>query len=226
MVIQSARIAANGLLAPRSRYVVLKSLGLTVLLFFGVWLGLQSIVSTYLLPFLDGWGWLAASVLWLLGAGVVIGAGFLLAPVTAIFAGIFLDEVAEHVESEHYSSDPAGKAMALGPSIFLSAKFGAFVIFANLIALLLVWLAGFGLVVFFLVNGYLLGREYFQFAAMRFRGEMDAKALMKAYSMEVFFAGLIIAGFMSVPILNLLTPVFAASLMVHLHKAITYRLPE
>ena len=76
--------------------------------------------------------------------------------------------------------------------------------------------------IFWLLNGYLLGREYFQFAAMRYRSEADARTLRKKYSFEVFAVGMVIAGFISIPILNLLTPVFAAKAMVHLHKAVSF----
>ena len=219
MVIDSARKAASSLLDPRSRSVVLKSVGLTILLFFGVWLGVQGVVNSYIDPLVQSWAWITTALLWFLGAGLVVGAGFLLAPVTALFAGLFLDEVAVHVESEHYPHDTPGKAMELGPSILLAVKFGLLVVGANLLALLLVWLAGFGVIIFFLLNGYLLGREYFQFAAMRFRGEREAEALRKTFSFEVTAAGLVIAAFMSVPILNILTPVFASTMMVHLHKS-------
>lgn len=225
LIIQSARLAFNGLFDRKSRSVVLKALGLTILLFFGVWFGLERIVSTYILPMIDGWTWLVTVLVWTVGAGVIIAAGFFLAPVTAIFAGLFLDEVAEQVELDHYPDDTAGRPMPTGQSVLLALKFGAFVLAANLVALLLVWLAGFGVIIFFLVNGYLIGREYFQFAAMRFRNEIDAMAMVKKYSLEIFLSGLIIAAFMSVPLLNFLTPVFAAKLMVHLHKKIAARHP-
>lgn len=221
MVIEAARRAMRGLLAARSRWVVLKSIGLTILLFFGLWLGLQGLVSTYVVPFIGDWVWVASILLWVLGAGIVIAGGFLLAPVTALFAGLFLDEVAEHVETHSYGDDVPGKSVPLAPSLYMAIKFGLLVLLANFVALMLVWLAGFGVIIFFLLNGYLLGREYFQFAAMRFCSERDASNLRKKFSFEVFLGGLIIAGIMSVPLLNLLTPVFAASMMVHLHKAVS-----
>ncbi len=226
MVLSSARKATNNLLSSRARSVVLKSVLFTLLLFLGLWFGLYSLISTYLLPFLDQWSWLVTSVLWFFGVGVIIGAAFLLAPTTALFAGLFLDDVAEHVEQVEYSDDAPGRAVPIGPAIHLAIKFGVVVLFANLIALLLVWLAGFGLVIFFLVNGYLLGHEYFRFAALRFSEENEARALGKRFSLEIFLAGLVIAGVMSIPIINLVTPVFAAILMVHLHKEVRSRQPE
>lgn len=220
MVIESARKAASGLMSAKSRYVVAKSVVLTVLLFIGLWLIIDNLFAAYVVPFIAGWAWLATALVWTLGTGVFIAAGFLLGPVTAIFAGLFLDEVAEHVERIRYPEDAPGKAMPLGVSLILACKFGLLVLGANLIALLLVWFAGFGVIIFFLLNGYLLGREYFQFAAMRFNNQSEVANLRKRFSLEVFLAGLIIAAFMSVPILNLFTPVFASALMVHLHKAV------
>lgn len=216
----------GGLLSQRSRWVVLKSLGLTILLFLAVWLGLQSLASSYVLPYIDGWVWLASAFVWVLGVGVLVAGGILLAPVTALFAGLFLDEIAEHVERHHYSDQESGKDMPTLPSVIVSLKFGLLVLFANLLAIILVWVAGFGIIVFFVLNGYLLGREYFQFAAMRFRSEIEANQLRRKYGLEVFLGGLVIAGVMSIPLVNFLTPVFAATMMVHLHKMVSYRQPE
>ncbi|MEZ5871458.1 MAG: sulfate transporter family protein [Nitratireductor sp.] len=225
-VIDSARKAASQLLEPQFRSVLVKSLGLTILLLFVAWIVLESLISTFLTPFLGPWPWVATAIVWLMGTGMFVGAVFLVAPVSAMFAGIFLDDVALAVENHDYPQDAPGTAMAILPSIWLALKFTVLVAFANLFALLLVLLPGINFAIFFLVNGYLLGREYFQFAAMRFRSEGDADRLRLANSGAVFMAGLVIAGFMAVPVLNLATPVFAAAMMVHLHKALSGRGPD
>jgi CysZ protein len=106
-------------------------------------------------------------------------------------------------------------------AFLLSAKFLAVVILGNIVALFLLLVPGVNIAAFFLVNGYLLGREYFEFAAMRFRDEPEAKALRRRNFGTVFLAGLAIALFLAVPIVNLLTPLFAAALMVHLHKMVS-----
>ena len=85
---------------------------------------------------------------------------------------------------------------------------------------------GINIAAFFLVNGYLLGREFFEFAAMRFRSEAEAKALRRKHAGTVFLAGLVIAAFLAIPLLNLLTPLFAAAMMVHLHKMVSATDPE
>jgi CysZ protein len=221
MIIESARLAASELLRPRFRAVLLKSVGLTILLFIAAWIGIEYAFSSLLSPYLAGWPWVATAALWLMGTGLFIGAGFLLGPVSALVAGLFLDDAAEHVEREYYPDEAPGKEVPLGKSIWFTLRFTLLVLFANLVALMLVLLPGINIAVFFLVNGYLLGREYFMFAAMRFRSEVEAASLRSHNSNYVFMAGLIIAGFMAIPLVNLATPVFAAAMMVHLHKFLT-----
>ena len=95
------------------------------------------------------------------------------------------------------------------------------VLVGNLFALFLLFVPGVNLVAFFLVNGYLLGREFFEFAAMRFRPPEEARLFRAKHVSTVFLAGLCISAFLAVPIVNLLTPLFAAGLMVHLHKLLS-----
>jgi CysZ protein len=82
---------------------------------------------------------------------------------------------------------------------------------------------GVNIAAFFLVNGYLLGREYFEAAAMRFRPPEEARALRRRHGVTVFLAGLIVALVLAVPILNLVTPLFATAFMAHLHKRLAAR---
>src|SRR5690606_19439533 len=80
--------------------------------------------------------------------------------------------------------------------------------------------AGLGIFILFFAAAYLLSREYFLLAAMRFRTPVEARALRQQHRARVFLAGLTIALFVSVPIVNLATPLFAMALMVHVHKRI------
>ncbi|MCF3640474.1 sulfate transporter family protein, partial [Rhizobium sp. TRM95111] len=116
-------------------------------------------------------------------------------------------------------------ALPLGEAILGSIKFLGVVILGNVVALFLLFIPGVNLVAFFLVNGYLLGREFFEFAAMRFRSPAEARLFRAKHGSTVFLAGLLIAGFLAIPIVNLLTPLFAAGLMVHLHKLVSRRDP-
>jgi CysZ protein len=217
-MIASALRALTQIFEPPLRAIFWKTLGYTLLLLFLVWLGLNGAVSGFVvLPY----PWLETALTLLTGIGAVFLLGFLVAPVTAIIAGLLQDDIAEVVERSDYPADPPGRAMPLGQSIPQAIKFTGVVILGNLLALLLLLVPGINLVAFFVVNGYLLGREFFEFAAMRFRPPEEARAFRKAHGTTVFLAGLLIAGFLAVPILNLLTPIFATVMMVHLHKRLT-----
>ena len=95
-----------------------------------------------------------------------------------------------------------------------------------LVALPFVFLAGAGFLIFFLAAAWLLGREYFELAAMRFRSPEEAKAMRRDNAATIFTAGLIIAAFVSIPIVNLATPIFGMAFMVHMHKRLSGSRPE
>jgi len=228
VILDAARAAASQMFSPEFRAVFLKTLGLTLLALVALWFGLTGLVdwlalpwAETLLPNLPSWAeWLSGIIA---AIALAFGLALLIAPVTAIIAGLFLDDVAEVVERTDYPSDPPGRPVPALRSLVLALKFFGVVILGNIIALLLLLLPGVNIAAFFIVNGYLLGREFFEFAAMRFRPEAEAKALRRKHAGMVFLAGLVIAAFLAVPLLNLVTPLFAAAMMVHLHKAVSAR---
>lgn len=234
MILEATRAAASRLFSAEFRGVFFKSLGLTLLALVALWFGLKELFDLLALPWIDvllpgfpGWaGWLALITAIVAGIGLALGLALLIAPVTAIVAGLFLDDVAEVVEKGDYPADPPGRPVPPLRAALLSLKFFGIVVLGNVLALLLLLVPGINIAAFFLVNGYLLGREFFEFAAMRFRSEAEAKALRRKHAGTVFLAGLVIAAFLAIPLLNLLTPLFAASMMVHLHKMVSATDPE
>jgi len=228
VISDAARAAAVELFSPPFRSVFIKTLGLTLLALLALWVGLTSLLEWTALPWLHGL--LPGLPSWAGVLGVVIGAialafamALLVAPVTAMVAGLFLDDIAEVVERTAYPADPPGRALPALRALVLAVRFLGVVILGNIVALLLLLVPGVNIAAFFIVNGYLLGREFFEFAAMRFRPEEEARALRREHAGTVFLAGLVIAAFLAVPLLNLLTPLFAAAMMVHLHKAVSAR---
>jgi CysZ protein len=169
-------------------------------------------------------GWVLALAL---GFGLVAGAIFLMPAVTALVASFFGDEIAEQVERVHYPLDPPGVPLPLGRAILEGVKTAALAILVYLCCAPFLLLAGFGAVLFFLATAWLLGREYFDLAAMRFHPVHEAKALRRLNRTTVFIAGMFIAGFVSIPIVNLATPLFGTAFMVHIHKRLAGRMrPE
>ncbi len=223
MLISSAQLAISQLFSPGFRSVLWKSLGWTIALLVALWFGLSFAVENWVVSQLTDGSWIETIASWLLSAGIVLATMFLIAPVTAIFAGLFLDEIAQEVERVHYPDDQSGQSLPLNKSIFIGLKFTSLVIIGNLLALVFLLVPGVNLVIFYLLNGFLLGREYFQFASLRYYSENESIALRKSSPFKVFLAGLFIAFTLTIPIINLLSPLFAAAMMVHLVKAMGAR---
>jgi CysZ protein len=169
----------------------------------------------------------AEALAWLLsvaaGLGIVAGSIFLMPAVTAVVGSFFADRIGEEVEREHYPADPVGKALPLWLALWEGLKTALLAVIIYLCAAPLLLFAGFGAVIFFLATAYILGREYFELAAMRFRPPPEAKALRRRNAALVYVGGLFITAFVSIPIVNLATPLFAMALMVHLHKRVGSR---
>ena len=111
-------------------------------------------------------------------------------------------------------------------SVIEGTKTALLALCVYIVALPFVIFAGFGFVILFIAAAFLLSREYFELAAMRFRPREEAKAFRKANQATVFTAGLFIAAFVSIPIVNLATPLFGMAMMVHLHKRLSGRRPS
>ena len=228
----AAAKALAQMFTPPFRAVLLKSIGLAILVLIVFGIGLHRLL-----------GWLAGlgegylegitgpgmatplhALLWVLailaGFGLVAGAVFLMPAVTSFVASFFSDEIAAEVEHMHYPADPPGVPISLTRATIEGVKTGLLALLVYLIAMPFVLFAGLGFLIFFVANAYLLGREYFLLAAMRFHSVAEAKALRKRHHATIFTGGLFIAAFVSIPILNLATPLFGTAFMVHMHKRI------
>jgi uncharacterized protein involved in cysteine biosynthesis len=162
---------------------------------------------------------------WLLsfaaGFGIIVGSVMLMPAVTAVVGSFFSDRIGEEVEREYYPADPPGQAVPLTLALWEGFKTALLALLIYLVALPLILFAGFGAVIFFLATAYILGRQNFELAAMRFRPPAEAKALRKHNAVLVYVGGLLITAFVSIPVVNLATPIFAMALMVHLHKRVS-----
>lgn len=154
------------------------------------------------------------SALFMLGLSV-----FLMMPVASLFTGLFLEDVAQAVEARHYPDLPPVPRLPLWDSLVDSANFFALLLAVNALALLLYAFAGpFIPVVFWAVNGFLLGREYFTLAAMRRLGRKGARDLRRKHALRIWIAGTLMAAPLSIPVVNLLIPVLGAATFTHLFQ--------
>lgn len=201
--------------------VLLKALGLTI--------GL-------LLAMVAGAGWLASFIptdlgeWWLIGkvelptqgiqtlaaGAVLIASSFLMIPVAAMFVGLFLDQIADAVEAKHYPDLPEPKRSGVIEDLGNSVRFLLTLIGLNLIAMIFALiffpLAAF---IFWGLNGYLLGREYFELVAARHLPAMEAAKLRKQNFWRTWLAGILMVFPLVIPIMNLIVPVLGVATITH-----------
>ena len=209
--------AFEQIFTPPFRTVLWKSLALTLVLLAFIGVGLDRFIITYVTA---PWPWLDTFVALMTGLGLFVGLAFLVPPVTSLAAGFFLDELAETVERSVRPQAAAGAALPGAQAIWLAAKFAGVSVLVNLVALLLLLLPGVNIIAFFLANAYLLGREYFELAALRYRSIEEVRALRRQHAFYLFVCGCLIAALVVIPVANLLTPLFGTAFMVRVHRRI------
>jgi uncharacterized protein involved in cysteine biosynthesis len=155
-------------------------------------------------------GW--ASLFLMIGLSV-----FLMVPVASAFTGFFLEDVADAVEDRHYPGLPPATPLSLGEGLRQSANFLGVVIAVNVGALFLYPFVGPGIpLVFWAVNGFLLGREYFSLVALRRLPATEVKAMRRRNRWTLWAAGTLMAAPLSIPVLNLVVPVLGVATFTHI----------
>ena len=218
-IFRAAYDALNQMFTPPFRSTLWKVLALTLALLALMWVGLDKFLVGYLLdPAWFPYPWITTAISVALGVGLVVGLAFLVAPVSMLIAGLFLDDLAELAERETLPEGARGRALPAGQAVWLASKFATVSLAVNLFALILFLLPGVNALVFFAANAYLFGREYFELAALRFRSIEEVRELRRRHAVTLFLAGLLIAAFVAVPIVNLLTPLFGVAFMARVHQ--------
>lgn len=209
---------------PRFRRVLLIGLGLTIALLIAVYAAflwaVQSFApDTITIPFVGPIGGLETLLGWgsaLLVTGLSI---FLMVPVAAMFTGFFLEDVVQAVEDRHYPNLAAVPRPKLVDAMIDSFNFFALLVAVNILALILYALAGpFIPLLFWGLNGLLLGREYFTLVAQRRLGRAGAKALRRRHGAQIWLAGTLMAAPLSIPLVNLFIPVLGAATFTHMFQ--------
>ncbi|MEJ0051293.1 MAG: sulfate transporter family protein [Methylovirgula sp.] len=216
MILSAAFAALAQIFTPPFRRVFWKTLGLTLLLLVLVFATAETALAHFLvLPY----HWLATSLTLLAGLALLVGFAFAITPVSFLVAGFFFDELAGIVEADIDPQRP-GRTAPLGEQIRVAIVFALLALALNIVALGLLLVPGVNALIFLIVNAYLLGRGYFELAALRYRSVEDVGRVRRAHEFQIFLAGMFIAALAAVPIANLLTPLFGAALMVRVHDKI------
>lgn len=216
------------LFSPSFRPLIWRILGFTLLFMLLVWGAIRKAFFVFLWPLIaqifpdmPSWmGWMSFAFIITFSIGLAVLLTFFIASFSSFVGGFFIDKAMGNVEKENYPQKPQGVDLSLTRAFQISLYFFVLSLVGNLIALFSLFFPGLHLVIFYGINGYILGRQYFLFAAERFLNKKQAHLSYQNNRFTVFLAGLIITIFLSIPLLNLTTPLFAAIFMAHLYQSL------
>lgn len=211
------------------RRVLFLGLGLTVALLVGIYAGWLWLVETFAdgpltLPFVGEVTWIGSLLGWG-GLGVIILMSiFLMIPVASAITSFFLEDVADAVEAKHYPTLMPAPKLPMSEAIMDTLTFFGVIVVANILAVIAYAMLPFLAVpIFFMLNGFLLGREYFTIAAMRREGRAGAKQMRRDNLAEIWMAGVLMAIPLTIPVMNLFIPILGAATFTHLYHRIAAR---
>jgi uncharacterized protein involved in cysteine biosynthesis len=209
----------------RFRRVLLLGLAATAVLYAVLYLAVGWALSKLQL---FGIGW-ADTLSQLLGGIAVFLLTLVMFPGIATMAlSVFLNEVSAAVDAKHYPSLPPPRRQSMAEVAWVAVRFAVVSMLVNFVALplyVLLLFFGIGAVIYYLANGYLLAREYFELVAWRRLRPAEADAVRRAHAWRLWLMGMVIAVLSTVPGLNLLAPLVATAAMVHEVEALRPRPP-
>jgi CysZ protein len=151
-----------------------------------------------------------------LGAMLLLSA-FLMFPVAGVFVNLFLERIADAVETRHYPGLAPARIMGLAEALKGALGFTLVVLGVNLVAIILYLPAGPAApLMFWAVNGYLFGREYFELVALRRIEPAAMRALRRRHRFQIWLSGSLMAVPLSIPVLNILVPVLGVATYTHM----------
>ena len=207
--------AAQQISDPRARRVVWIALLAAAGVFIALWALIGFLLANTAL-FTIGWLETAIDLLGGLATGVLT---WLLFPATiSAVIGLFLEDIASAVEERHYPKLGPAHGTEFSDTVITTLKFLGIMLVLNILMLPFLLTGPLFPFVFYSVNGYLLSREYFELVALRRVTSLEAQALRKRNALKLFLTGVLVAFLLTVPIVNLLAPIIATGMMVHLFE--------
>jgi len=220
-MVRAFDLALRQLGDPKLRAVVWQSLLLSLVLQIAIgvlaWWALQRFATFQ-------WDWVNQAIRWLGGGAVTVLALLLFPASFGIVISVFMERIADIVESEYYPELGKARGISIWTGIWTGIVFLLAVVILNLVMLPLylvaLFVAGLGAVLFYAINGWLTARLYYEQVALRRRAPAEVKAWRKANAGVLWLSGIVIVFLGTIPILNLIVPVLGTAAMVHVAQTL------
>ncbi len=210
--------AVGALGAPQMRRVTALSFGFATLIFALLWVAVGAALYDTALFDWRPLNWLVE----LLGGVVVLVLSWLLFPaVVTMIMSFYLERVASAVEALDYPGRGPPRQQPMLEMLVVMLRLTGLTLLLNLLALpVYLSVPGINLFLFLALNGYLLGRGYFEVVALRRLDAGEAKRVRSRFAGRIFLGGVVIAGLFALPLVNLVAPVIATAFMLHIFEAL------
>jgi uncharacterized protein involved in cysteine biosynthesis len=206
---------------PKCLVIVLASAVLSLLLAVLLWYVLRWAIFDWKF---FAWGWANWVIRQFGGVALTYLLWLMFPALLAIVISCFFDAIIDEVERRNYPDLPPRRRQSTGEIVLYILKFTALILGINLIALpFYLLLPGINLLIAWLANGYVFGREYYEAVAMRRLAPSDMHALRYQVGGGSYRAGIIVAMLKSVPLLNFAIPVVACAYFTHLFHALPWQ---
>tara|TARA_A100001037_G_C15095389_1_gene611190 strand:- start:664 stop:1347 length:684 start_codon:yes stop_codon:yes gene_type:complete len=213
--------ALNDLGSPRFRSILLQctalSLATAIILWFAIRWGLNH--TEFIGEFWIFGTWIETAVDLLGGIAAVVLLILLLPAFLGIYASLYIEAICRAVEAKHYPHLAPPRDQTIIEAVMTGLKFAVFLVAANLLLLTLFWLGPLYMAIAWAVNGYLLGREYLEMVGFRRMSPQELTNFRKSKRGSVFLPGLALAVVATIPIVNLLLPLFGTAMTLHVFEA-------
>ncbi len=222
-MLRALPLSLADLARPRIVAILFRSLVVTLLIFVGlgllamwaldgsdpcIWLNFQ---SCELGPSTSGLGAIVITAIgiWLLFPAVALGV------ITA-----YSDRVITAIEAIHYPSVIETRPIGMARGAWLGVRSAGRLLFYNIVALpfyLLLLATGIGpIILFVIVNGIAIGRDFGEMVAARHGDAALRNAWLRATRAERAAIGIIVTSIFLLPIVNLVAPLLGATMTTHL----------
>jgi CysZ protein len=209
------RLALEDTFRPEQTRAILTSAVLAALLLVVLWLGVTGLLDHTRLA---GKWWIDMFIE-LVGSLAALALAWILFPaMTMLVLGFFLERVVAAVEKRHYPGLPAPRPAGIAEGAASGLRLLVLAVLLNLIALPFYLIPAINLFIYYGLNGYLVGREYFELVALRRLDGAAARAMGRRHRGLLILAGAAIVFLLSLPLVNLVAPVMAVALMLHVFE--------
>ncbi|AHC73485.1 hypothetical protein P856_256 [Candidatus Endolissoclinum faulkneri L5] len=213
---RSISLAIAQLANPNLRSILMIAITISLLFIIAITIGMNYAIT---LLAHTGINWFDKLIIWFGSLASFLFALIFFPGFVQIISGLFADRVSDAIISTYYPNLPAQRQTSISEVIGDGLRFAFLSMIINILALSLYFLLpGFNMIIFYLLNSYLLGREYAEMIGLRSLDRISMKKFWEANRTQLFLGGMLITTISIIPALNLTTPITATAFAIHEHE--------